>query len=105
MSFKSREKKRRARIAISKSRIEHREAIAGRYYLTIVSRTCSCNRCGDRLREGRECVYRHTPREILCLGCANLGKIRYRTSVKWERSKAKGQVAARSSSCRAIGTS
>ena len=66
MSFKSREKKRQTKLAINRSRTQHQEKMAGRHYLTIVSRHCSCNACGGSLREGGECVYRHTPREILC---------------------------------------
>jgi hypothetical protein len=57
MSFKSREKKRRAKLAIGKARAEHRETMAGRHYLTIVSRHCCCNECGASLRAGREAVY------------------------------------------------
>jgi hypothetical protein len=85
MSFKSREKKRRAKLAISKSRRDNKEKMAGRHYLTIVSRTCSCNGCGGRLQEGRECVYRHTPREILCLHCARARKLQPRPSERWEQ--------------------
>jgi hypothetical protein len=70
MSFRSREKKRRAKIAVGKARAQHHDTMAGRHYLTIVSRPCCCNECGGSLREGRECVYRHTPREILCAMCA-----------------------------------
>lgn len=86
MSFKSREKKRRARIAQSKSRRLH----ADRHYLTIVSRAACCNRCGGSLREGAECIYRHTPREILCVFCADKLEIRYRPSMRWERRTSDG---------------
>jgi hypothetical protein len=71
MSYKSREKKRRARIAQLSGRREQRAKFADRHYLTIVSRRACCNRCGGSLREGAECVYRHTPREILCVLCAD----------------------------------
>ena len=58
---------------------------ADRHYLTIVKRDCCCNRCGTALRVGHhECVYRHTPREILCLDCANRERVRYRLSRRWE---------------------
>jgi hypothetical protein len=50
MSWKSREKKRRAKAAVAKSRRRYPD----RWYLTIVSRRCSCNRCGAVLREGGE---------------------------------------------------
>jgi hypothetical protein len=89
MSFKSREKKRRAKLAISKSRAQYQEAMATRHYLTIISRPCCCNECGGSLREGRECVYRHTPREILCVLCAQARKIKPRPSERWENQKKK----------------
>ncbi len=73
MSFKSREKKRRARLAQTSSQREQRSKYADRHSLTIVSRACCCNRCGASLRERRDdCVYRHTPMEILCLNCATV---------------------------------
>lgn len=48
---------------------------AGKYWLTLVTETCCCNVHGGILREGQECVYRHTPREILCIRCAELRAI------------------------------
>jgi hypothetical protein len=90
MSFKSREKKRRMKTADAKRRTvieSHRRSddTRARLFLTPVQRNCCCNRCGDSLRAGRDdCVYRHTPREILCLNCANVEQIPYRPSSKWE---------------------
>ena len=56
MSFKSREKKRKRQGRRSSiSRHVHRDTMAGRHYLTIVSRTCSCNECG-RSAAGRRRV-------------------------------------------------
>lgn len=71
MSYKTREKKRRRKIAIANARAQHGETMAGRHYLTIVSRSACCNGCGGSLRKGRECVYRYRPREILCKNCAD----------------------------------
>ena len=85
MSYNSREKKRRAKAAISKCRSEHIETIKGRHYLTLVSRPCSCNRCGNSLRKGRDCVYRNEPKEIFCHDCAILLGIKYRLSRRWEK--------------------
>ena len=45
----------------------------------------TCNECGGSLRDGAECVYRHTPRQILCVTCADLARITYRPSMRWER--------------------
>ncbi len=85
MSFKSREKKRRARLAQTSSQREQRSKYAGRHYLTIVSRAACCNKCGGSLRKDAECVYRHTPKQILCVPCADLERISYRPSLRWER--------------------
>jgi hypothetical protein len=85
MSFKSREKKRRARIAQANGQREQRAKYADRYYLTVVSRSACCNKCGGALRKGAECVYRYTPRTILCTFCADSQSIRYRPSKSWER--------------------
>ena len=87
MSFKTREKKRRRKIATANARAQHRETMAGRHYLTIVSRHACCNSCGGSLRKGRECVYRHEPREILCVECADLRRLHYRPSLRWERAQ------------------
>ena len=85
MGYKSREKKRQARIAQASGQREQRSKYVDRYYLTIVSRAACCNRCGGALHAGAECVYRHTPREILCLDCADRMQISYRPSMRWER--------------------
>ena len=55
MSFKSREKKRQAGRSQSGSAAELSSAstMAGRHYLTIVSRSCCCNDCGGSLRKRR----------------------------------------------------
>ena len=89
MSYKSREKKRRKMAAINNVRAKHGETMKGRHYLTIVSRDCCCNSCGTSLRKARqdEAVYRHTPREILCLTCATKSGVQYRPSRTWERAK------------------
>ena len=90
MSFKSREKKRRMKVADAQRRTvidNHRRSdeTRARHFLTPVQRSCCCNRCGISLRVGRDdCVYRHTPREILCIDCANVEQIPYRSSSKWE---------------------
>ncbi len=89
MSFKSRQKKRAARLAIAKIQADNRDMMASRHYLTIVSRPACCNQCGGSLRDGVECVYRHTPREILCVACAESAKVRHRPSRRWEKARRK----------------
>ena len=85
MSYKTREQKRRRKIAITNARAQQRKQHPDRHYLTIVSRPACCNSCGGSLRKGRECVYRYEPREILCKGCADARGLRYRPSRSWER--------------------
>ncbi len=59
-----------------------------RYWLTIVKRNTCCARCAGLLRVRREMVYRHTPREALCVLCAERDpNVRFRPSVAWERAK------------------
>jgi hypothetical protein len=89
VSYKSREKKRRYKAATTESRRKQREEHADRWYLTIVNRAGICNdpSCAAHLREGRECVFRYSPKEILCLRCADRRKIRYRPSLRWEQVK------------------
>ncbi len=87
MSYRSREKKRQARLGQATSRNDQRSRYADRHYLTIVTRACCCNRCADRIREGGECVFRFQPKEIVCLNCATVLGIKYRPSLRWERQK------------------
>jgi hypothetical protein len=89
MSFKSRENKRRAKLAVVKSRSDNKGKMAGRHYRTIVSRHASCNNCGGALREGRECVFRYAPKEILCICCADVRGLQPRLSERWEKWRAK----------------
>ncbi len=84
MGYKSRQKKR----AVAVSRSVHRETMNTRWYLTLVTRTCACARCGGVLREKREMVYRHTPRETLCPMCAEADPaIQARPSYAWEKAR------------------
>lgn len=88
MSFKTRERKRTKRIAVTAAQTQARRSgsSSARWYLTIVSRDTCCARCAGMLRVGREMVYRATPREALCPLCAELDPtIRPRPSVRWER--------------------
>ena len=93
MSYRSREKKRIRKAAISNVRAKHGETMRSRHYLTIVTRSCCCNDCGKPLRRGAESVYRYEPREIVCLTCAELRGLDYRLSQSWERAKRKAAAA------------
>ena len=56
MSYESRQKKRRLKIAIAKTKRQHREAMVAQYYLTLVKHPCRCAARGCRLRVGDEMV-------------------------------------------------
>lgn len=113
MGFKQRERKRKQKAAAMQAAKESSRAdlrrpggeplAAGRrgaladstkWWLTPVEQTTCCARHGGVLRPGQDMVYRHTPREALCVACADREGIKYRPSRRWERAK---QVKARRS--------
>jgi predicted PP-loop superfamily ATPase len=97
MSFNSRERKRRTRIAVARAKREHRGVMATRYYLTIVKRPARCCACGKHLRVGGEMVYRRNGNVTLSLPHADADPlVEYRTLVKWEqrRKRERGRAAA-----------
>ena len=84
MSYKSRQKKRTISMAQSKQRQHYQD----RWYLTLVTTTCSCATCGRNLRARDEMVYRHTPRSTLCPLCAEIDpNVKPRPSLAWERER------------------
>lgn len=92
MGFKQREKKRRRKAAAEAARARLRasssRSSSSRWWLTLVSADCCCARCAGMLRVGREMVYRATPREALCVTCADRDPaVSYRPSVSWERAR------------------
>ena len=102
MSFKARERKRKQRAAQQKAQHKVRtqdEKKVGRaapisrrkspaWWLTITATDTCCAECGGVLRQGRQMVYRATPREARCVPCAEADPaIRYRPSVRWEAAK------------------
>ena len=87
VSFQSRQKKRRYKRAVEKSRRD--PETARRWFLTLARKDCVCASCGDQLKRNAEIVYRHTPREIRCQRCAlacdeSKG---FHPSVRWERAR------------------
>lgn len=87
MSFSSRERKRRAKIATAKAKRTHRDVMSTRYYLTLVKKPCRCSACGGKLGPGVEMVYRHAGPVTLCVPCADRDPLTkdYRTSLRWEQ--------------------
>ena len=87
MSFQSREKKRKYKATVAKSKRRHSSETARRWFLTISRKAGACACCDDRLASGAEVVYRHERRETRCLRCANRleNSKGYRPSIRWER--------------------
>lgn len=93
MGYKQRERRRKRRAAVAGAQREARSSgsSAEKWWLTVVSKATCCARCGGMLRKGREMVYRHTPREALCLGCAEDAEIKWRPSARWEQARRHGR--------------
>ena len=91
MGFKQRERKRKAKSAAKSAQSRSREtgSSAERWWLTPLRSTACCARCGLVVREGGEAVYRHTPREVRCIACAEQHEDSkgYRPSLKWEQAR------------------
>ena len=86
MSYESRVKKRRHKRVERKRR--RTPASAGRWFLTLAKKPGRFDCCGDRFERGAEIVYRHEPREVRCVRCADRDpECRYRPSIRWERAK------------------
>ena len=86
MSFKSREKKRKAARAVSNAVQQRTPATEARWFLTPVRRHAVCGSCAGRLHWPSDMVYRHKPLVMLCVACADADPgVSYRPSVRWER--------------------
>jgi hypothetical protein len=90
MSYRTREQKREEKILHRRVKKAHgdRETKA-RHFLTIAKCKAKCERCPHRALAGDEFVYRHEPRQVLCVDCANLAGVKWRTSWRWEKAQAK----------------
>lgn len=89
MGYKQRERKRKKKAASKMAQARSRESgsSTSRHSLTPVTQKAACNECGGILCPGRQCVYRHTPREILCVPCAEQQHLSYRPSLRWEQQR------------------
>jgi ribosomal protein S27E len=92
VSWKTREKKRKARMEhakVKRSKREHAAETAARWFLTLAWNKTACARCGAVIPVDGEMVYRHRPREWRCLPCGTRLKDSkgYRTSLRWERAR------------------
>jgi hypothetical protein len=86
MSYESRKKKRQyKRIEVSAKRRRTPES-ARRWLLTLAKSPGKFECCGNQFERGGEIVYRHEPREVRCVRCADVDpNCRYRPSIRWER--------------------
>lgn len=89
MGFQSRQKKRRYKAAVKKSRREHSAQTARRWYLTFARKAGACSCCGNKFGRGDEVVYRHEPRDLRCERCAgqDTESKAYRPSLRWEKAR------------------
>jgi ribosomal protein S27E len=92
VSWKTREKKRKARMecaAVKRSKREHARETEARWFLTVARDKVACARCGTIIPLDGEMVYRHRPREWRCLPCGTRldDSKGYRTSLRWERAQ------------------
>jgi hypothetical protein len=87
MGYRARERKRRRRVAQGHAQTEARQSgsSARRRLLTIVRQKTCCAACGWILKPGADMVYRHEPREALCVRCADRDRLKYRPSLHWEK--------------------
>ena len=91
MAFKQREKRRRIRMAQAAQgraqRAQRQEGKSSAWWLTIVSGDICCAACSGVLRVGRPMVYRASPREALCVPCADGKALSYRPSTRWAQQR------------------
>jgi ribosomal protein S27E len=91
MSFQSRQKKRRYKRAVEKSKRHYADETAESWFLTLAKRDGKCSKCGDRLKRGAEVVYRHRPCEVRCVRCGQRSQdsAGFRLSLRWEKVRRK----------------
>ncbi len=89
MSYRARERRRRARVAgesqICSARSKRNAETATRYWLVQVKHDCRCVACGGHLRKDAEMVFRKNGAVKLCVSCADRDPlVVYRPSAAWE---------------------
>jgi hypothetical protein len=87
VSYQSREKKRRHKRVEARARQRRSPESARRWFLTLAKKPGKFGCCGQGFERGGEIVYRHEPREVRCLRCAESDPESkgYRPSIRWER--------------------
>lgn len=93
MGFKQRERKRKRKAAHTQAQAQGRDSgsSSSKWWLTVVTRKgcCANPECPRILPVGAECVYRHVPREMLCVDCGE--SLPWRPSVRWERERSQNR--------------
>ena len=90
MSHQTKEWKRREKATRRRVKQLHRSGeTQANHYLTLAIRKAKCERCPRRLLRDDEFIYRHEPRQVLCVGCATALGIKWRTSWRWEQAQGK----------------
>jgi hypothetical protein len=90
VSFQSRQKKRRYKAAVKRSKRAHPAQTQQRWFLTLGTRKATvCAVCRVKLVKGGEMVYRHQPVEIRCVDCGRRERDSkgFRPSIRWERAR------------------
>jgi hypothetical protein len=87
MSYESRQKKRRHKRIEAKARQRPSPESARRWFLTLAKKPGRFTCCGVGFDRGAEIAYRHEPREVRCVSCAESDPESkgYRPSIRWER--------------------
>ena len=92
VSHNTRKRKREQAAARKAARKARTDETARRYFLTVVKRDGSCDRCAGRLPRGGEMVYRLKPRLVYCVLCAEALRIAPTPSMRWEQSAPPGRI-------------
>jgi hypothetical protein len=94
VGFKQRERKRKQKAAakIAQARSRQSGTSTSNWWLTPLTSTASCARCGTVVRADSDGVYRHVPREVRCVPCAEKLKDSkgYRPSLRWGKNRSAG---------------
>ena len=93
MSFQSRQKKRRYKRIEGKAKKRRTAETARRWFLTLAKKPGRCMRCGVSFDRAAEVVYRHEPRAIRCVRCAERDPESrgFRPSLRWERARGRAR--------------
>ena len=89
MSFQSRQKKRMYKRIEGKAKKRRTADTARRWFLTLAKKPGRFSCCGKQFGRDAEIVYRHEPREMRCVRCAERleDSKGFRPSLRWDRAR------------------